>query len=233
MKRLAIIPARGGSKGVPGKNIRPLGGKPLLGYAVEAAAASSCFDRILVSTDDERIADVARRLGAEAPWLRPANLATDSASVVDAALHELDRLAAEQRYAPDVVVLLQPTSPFRSAASIRAALLLHDATVEGVVSVSPAPAHPYWCKKLDEKGLLHDFLDGVAVPSARQELPPAFALDGGLYARTTESLRRRRSFHAGPLKAWLTPAAESLDIDTEQDWEHAEFLLARRARAAA
>ena len=233
-KRLAIIPARGGSKGVPRKNIRLLGGKPLIAHTLETVRASGCFDKILVSTDDPEIAAESRRWGGEAPWLRPPELATDSAAVIDAVFHTLDRLDKELGYVPDIVALLQPTSPFRTTDSVREALRLLDRkSCEAVVSVSPARTHPYWCRRVTESGELEDFLSAVAPLKNRQELPAAYAYDGCLYARTLESLRRHHSFHGKPVVAWMTPPEEALDIDTPQDWEMAEFLFTRRAGAAA
>ncbi len=227
MKILGLIPARGGSKGLPGKNLRPLLGVPLIGRTILAALKSKALDRLIVSTDDPKIAACARAFGAEVPFLRPKRLATDQAAVVDAALHALDELA-KSGDRPDAVMLLQPTSPLRTAATIRKAAALLKKTGEAVVSVAAASEHPLWARKI-ENGRLVPFLDKA--PASRQQLPPAYALDGSIYLVPVSELRRRRRFAWPGARALVSPAAEVCDIDELDDFEAAERRLARGRRA--
>ena len=226
---LALIPARGGSKGVPRKNIRLLHGKPLIAYSIEAAKAARGLDGVFVDSDDREIIEAALRLGAEAPWIRPAEFATDSASVVDAVLHFARRFERERGILPRAVVLLQPTSPLRSCASIEVGvnLFLRNGG-ESVVSVSAAREHPHAARKIDREGVLQEFIPGAEDPACRQDLPPAFVVDGGIFISTITNLETQRSFFSPRTRAIRTPAEESLDIDTMRDWEFAEFLLGRR-----
>lgn len=233
MKILGLIPARGGSKGVPGKNIRPLGGVPLLGRAILSAREAGVCDRLWVSTDDPAIAAVAEEHGVKVPWLRPAALAQDGSALVDAALHLLDKLAADEGYRPDAVLVLQPTSPFRSAATIRKAVELFERTGESVVSVTPSRFHPHWCYRLDGQGRLASFIEGLGTPSPRQQLPEAYALDGSVFLVSAETLRRTRTFHAEPRRALVVTAEEAADVDTPYDWAVVTGLQAERSRTQA
>ncbi len=232
MKILGLIPARGGSKGVPGKNIRPLGGVPLLGRAILSARESGALDRIEVSTDDPAIAKVAEEFGVPVPKLRPAELAQDGSALIDAALHLLDRLAKEEDYRPDAVMVLQPTSPFRSPETIRKAVALFERRGESVVSVTPSRFHPHWCYQVDGQGRLRPFIDGLGTPAPRQQLPEAYALDGSVFIVSVDTLRRTRTFHAEPRQAIVVSAEEAADVDTPYDWAVVTGLQAARAAAA-
>jgi N-acetylneuraminate synthase/N,N'-diacetyllegionaminate synthase len=230
MKIIGLIPARGGSKRLPGKNTKFLGPLPLIAHTIRAALASKCLDRVIVSTDDSFTAELARRYGAEAPWLRPKNLASDKASVVDAVLDALTRLDAEGRR-PDAVLLLQPTSPFRSVKTIRRAVALFKASRgQSVISVTPAVNHPLWCRRIGRDGVMTPFLSGRETPVRSQELEPAFVLDGSIYLTSVKNLAARKSFLSPRSRALITPAEESLDIDTPRDWERAERLWVSRPR---
>ncbi len=231
MKILGLIPARGGSKGVPGKNIRPLGGVPLLGRAVLSARESGVCDRLWVSTDDAAIAAVAEEYGVKVPWLRPEELAQDGSALIDATIHLLDKLAADDGYRPDAVLVLQPTSPFRSAETIRKAVELFVKTGESVVSVTPSRFHPHWCYRLDENGRLASFIDGLGTPAPRQQLPEAYALDGSIFLVSVETLRKTKTFHAEPRRALVVSAEEAADVDTPHDWAVVSGLQAERAQA--
>ncbi|MBI5211339.1 MAG: acylneuraminate cytidylyltransferase family protein [Elusimicrobia bacterium] len=224
---LGVIPARGGSKGIPGKNIKPLAGVPLIGRTIAPALESGCFDRLWVSTDDPAIARVAARLGVAVPWLRPARYARDSSATEDAVLHLLGRLRKDDGYVPDAVMLLQPTSPFRTAATIRRAVdLFKRHGGDPVVSVAPARQHPCWCSTL-RGGILVPFVRG-SKPSRRQDLPEAYCYDGSIYLVKTEDLLERRSFLGPRTRALVVPEAEAVDIDTPLDWAVAEALWAKR-----
>jgi CMP-N-acetylneuraminic acid synthetase len=229
LKVLGYIPARGGSKGLPGKNIRPLGGLPLLAHTIRSARASKSLDRLFVSTDYPAIARVAERHGVPVPWLRPARLARDGSNADDALAYDLERLAREQGYRPDAVLVLQATSPFRTAATIRRAVALHRRSKgRNVVSVTPARSHPNWCFTIDSKGALKRMNDGAFV--ARQKLPPAFFLDGSIFLASTKSFLRDRTFYKGKVLPLVVPVAEALDIDTLLDFNIAEALLKSRRK---
>lgn len=226
MKVLGYIPARGGSKGVPGKNIRPLGGLPLIAHTILAAKAAKSLDRIFVSTDYPAIARVSKRYGASVPWLRPARLARDGSNADDALAYDLERLASEQGYRPDAVVVLQPTSPFRPASAIDRAVALHRRSKgRNVVSVTPARSHPNWCFTIDERGGLKRMNSGPFV--ARQHLPPAYFLDGSIFLMSTKAFLRDRSFYKGVVLPLIVPPEEALDIDTLYDFAVAEGLMGR------
>lgn len=218
MRILALVPARGGSKRLPGKNVRPLHGKPLIVWSIEAAKGIPGVCDVLVSTDDHEIAAIARDADALVPWLRPVELATDTATSVDVALYALDWYE-EHLGAVDGLLLLQPTSPFRTRSSVeRAVALFHEADCRPVISVSPAVDHPLWCYRI-ENGTMRPFMEG-APPVRSQDLPPAYALNGSIYLVAPDELRRKRSFlgeNAVPLM--IDSADEALDIDTEADWE--------------
>jgi CMP-N,N'-diacetyllegionaminic acid synthase len=217
---LALIPARGGSKGIPGKNIIGLAGKPLIAWTIDAARASAHVDEVVLSTEDEAIAEVGRRCGAALPFMRPAALATDESSTMDAVFHALDRLPGY-----DVIVLLQPTSPLRTTADIDAALLLL-AKSPSCVSVRPAQDHPYLTFLIDGEQKLAPF---VEVPQGqalrRQDLPAAWCLNGAIYAAEIPWLRAQRSFISPRTLAYPMPAERSIDIDTPADLRAAEELL--------
>jgi CMP-N,N'-diacetyllegionaminic acid synthase len=211
---LALITARGGSKGVPGKNILTIGGKPLLQWTIDAARGSRYVDRVVLSSDDAAIIAVARDGGCEVPFVRPAALATDSASSMDVVLDALDRLQFS-----GLLVLLQPTSPLRTAADIDGALeLLVSRGAPACVSVREAEDHPYWTFMSDADGRLRRFAapEG-ALPSRRQDLPAAWCLNGAVYVADSDSLRRERSFVVPDTVGFAMPVDRSLDIDTPDD----------------
>lgn len=219
-KVLALIPARGGSKGIPGKNIIPLAGKPLLGWTIEAALACAGIDEIVLSTDDEAIANIGRSLGASVPFMRSASLASDEASTMDAVLDALDRLPGF-----DVIVLLQPTSPLRTAADIDSCLALLDAA-PACVSVRPASDHPYLTFRVDDQCRLAPFApapDGQSL--RRQDLPDAWCMNGAVYCAEIAWLREQRSFISAQTVIYAMPAERSIDIDTPADLRAAEDVL--------
>lgn len=217
---LGLIPARGGSKGIPHKNVRPIAGKPLIGWTIETALTSAVFDRVVVSTDDPEIADVALVHGAEVPFLRPAELATDDASGILPILHAIDQLPGF-----DAVVLLQPTSPLRSADDIKAVVdLARSRNAASVVSVSEPDAHPQWTFRIDGDGLLAPWEAREAV-TRRQDLEPAFALNGAIYYTECELLRATGVLVGPGTIGYPMPTERSIDIDTPLDWRIAELLL--------
>ena len=220
MTLMALIPARGGSKGIPRKNIREFCGKPLLQWSIDAALKAACVDQVVVSTDDPVIAQVARDCGAEVPFLRPAELASDSAPGIAPVLHCLEQL-------PKVtdLLLLQPTSPLRTSADIEAIVTLRQqAGRESAVSITPSPKHPALMYSLSDDQWLEPLhqLDGS---HCRQQLPLAYALNGALYLASRASLLRENSFIQEDTVGYVMSAERSVDIDTPLDWQWAEFLM--------
>lgn len=226
---LGLVPARGGSKGVPGKNTRLLAGHPLLEYTARAALASGVLHRVILSTDSTEIADCGRTVGLEVPFMRPAALARDDTPMLPVVEHALDELR-RQGWEPAVVVLLQPTSPLRTPAQIRAAVeLLRQTGADSVVSVVAVPPHhsPDYVMRIDE-GRLRPFLPEGARVTRRQDARPAYVRDGTVYAFRTTVLRRVGSLYGDDCRPLLLDAAESLSIDTAADWAAAERALAGR-----
>jgi CMP-N,N'-diacetyllegionaminic acid synthase len=214
-KVLAVIPARGGSKGLPGKNILPVGGQPLIGYSIGAAKASAAVDRVIVSSDDDAIIAAARACGCDVPFRRPDELATDTAASIDVVLHALDQVPGY-----DYVVLLQPTSPLRTAADIDAACeRLAESGALACVSVSPVEQSPYWMYQISDAGDLRPVLDLPAGVSRRQDLPPVYTLNGAIYVANVSWLRRNRTFLTAETVPYVMPTERSLDIDTYADVE--------------
>jgi CMP-N,N'-diacetyllegionaminic acid synthase len=225
---LGIIPARGGSKGLPRKNILSLAGKPMIVWTIEAARASTLLDRVIVSTDDREIAAIAETHAAEVPFLRPADLAQDSTPTIDPVLHLLDFLVSVENYRPDYVILLQPTSPLRSTDDIDAAIRIAHARKCSVVSVTEAAAHPLWMKQVDRDGTLRDFLQSDGRYARRQDLPPVYQLNGAIYLTPYETLLEEKSFCPAGACAYIMPAERSLDVDTCWDYQLADLLLQKQ-----
>jgi CMP-N,N'-diacetyllegionaminic acid synthase len=225
MTVLALIPARGGSKSVPGKNLRPLGGKPLIAWTIEAARACPGLDRVVVTTDSPEIAAVARDYGAETPFLRPAEFARDDSSGDDPIFHALQWFEEHEGYQPEFVLALQPTSPFRTADDIAAALqLARERNADGITSVTPARQHPHWMKRILEDGRLVDYVERDRACQARQELPSVFALNGAIFLIRRTVLLNDRTWYPERTYAYVMPPERSLDIDTPWDFRLAELL---------
>ena len=220
--------ARGGSKSIPHKNLAPLAGKPLIAWTIEAATQCRTPLRVVISTDDEEIARVATRYGVKQPFVRPAKLAQDDTPTMPVVMHALERLKAEGGYAPDRVLLLQPTSPLRTADDIDGAVALaeeHDAN--SVVSVSPSSQHPRLMRKVTPQGLLEDFDTGGST-QRRQDLEPAYALNGAIYLTKRSWLAEHESFYADQTYAWVMPPERSIDIDEPWDLHLCELILRDR-----
>jgi N-acylneuraminate cytidylyltransferase len=224
MRTLGLIPARGGSKGLPGKNTRLLAGRPLLEWTVRAARASGRIDRLILSTDDPAIAKVGAAALCEVPYLRPAALATDTTPMIDVVLHALDTLGESF----DMVVLLQPTSPLRTAEDIAACVdLCRRSAAPSVVAVNPASESPYWMFTIDGSQSLARLLPAAPVQTRRQDLPPAYLVNGAMYVARTDWLREQRAFIGAGTKGYVMPAERSVDIDDLGDWATAEALIHR------
>lgn len=225
MKPLYIIPARGGSKGIPRKNIKPLGGRPLIAYAIDAALeAGAAPQSIILSTDDEGIAATARSLGLPTPYMRPAALGADTTGSREVILDVMD-WADARGIEYDCVVLLQPTSPFRTADDIRRTLASYRPDIDMAVTVTAASSNPYYnCFETDSDGFV-TISKGDGLYTRRQDAPPAWEFNGAVYAINPASLRRQ------PMGAFRRrvpvemPRERSLDLDTPMDWAVAEYLI--------
>lgn len=219
---LAVVPARGGSKGVPRKNVRVVGGLPLIAWTLKAAGESRFVDATIVSTDDDQIATVARAHGGNVPFMRPAALASDQAPTIDVVLDTLQRCPGYQW-----VLLLQPTSPLRQAADIDAAIeRCLAAHAPSCVSVCAAQESPYWMYTVAANGQMQALMAQTA-HTRRQDLPPVYSLNGAIYLARVDWLLRERAFVRAETVAYEMPIERSLDIDTESDLLQLQTLLGR------
>lgn len=220
---LAIIPARGGSKGLPGKNIKDLLGKPLIGYTIEAALRSKNIESILVSTDSNEIANVARSLGAKVPFIRPDHLSHDTAQAIDVYLHAIN-YQMNQGNRVDNVIVLQPTSPLRSTEDIDSAIeMFYTKKADSVISYCKEHHPIYWHKRIDESGKFIDIFKENTLVN-RQELGTSYFPNGSIYVFKRELLESRRYYSENSF-AYIMPRNRSVDIDTLDDFELAEFYL--------
>jgi len=219
-KVVAIITARGGSKGIPGKNIKPLHGKPLLDWTFEAAQSSRYLDRVVLSSEDSDIIQHAKSIGCEVPFVRPSSLATDEASSIDVVMHALDEVGAKYDY----FILLQPTSPFRRARDIDC--IIEQCIDQGskiMVSVEQVKTHPMFLYKLND-GVLRSF-DPQPQQLRRQDIPPVYKHNGALYIAEISYFRKKKSFVGESVNGFVCDGAINIDLDTPSDWEYAEFIL--------
>jgi CMP-N,N'-diacetyllegionaminic acid synthase len=225
LKILVLIPARGGSKRLPKKNIRHLGGVPLIEWSIDIAKLIPEVCDILVSTDSAETLDIAQELGAYVPWIRPKELSGDNSSSVDVALHALDWYEFKHGTV-DGLLMLQPTSPFRSLETIRKGIEMYlKKDVDSILGVSPTHAHPGWTFKI-KGNALSPFLGKHELNTRSQDLDPAYVINGSFYLISPCTLRKEKSFFTkGSLPLVIKSNIESLDIDTEQDWQYAEYCL--------
>lgn len=229
IKVLGIIPARGGSKGLPKKNIALLAGKPLICHSIAAALSATKLDRVIISTDSNEIKEIARSCGAEAPFLRPTELAQDTTPGIEPIIHAVDWLDKHERYNPDYVMVIQPTSPLRATEDIDNAIkLAKEKQADSVISVCHPDHHPYWTKRITEEGLLTDLFKLDGAYSRRQNLPLAYALNGAIYLVKTDILMRLKTFYTNKTYAYIMPPERSIDIDSTWDLYLAECILKRK-----
>ena len=225
---LAIVTARGGSKGLPGKNIRMLCGRPLIQWSIDTALSCDVVDSVVVSTDDHEIARLSADAGAEVPFLRPPSLSGDTSCSVDVVIHALDFLSSKGRVF-DIVLLLEPTSPLREDADICLALQkMVDVGASSVVSVCKAESsHPDFMFRINDSNRLDPF---VSSPSSlrRQDILPLFYPDGSIYISTVSSLRKRRSFYHEDTVAYEVNKWKSFEIDDIEDFEIVESIAKHR-----
>jgi CMP-N,N'-diacetyllegionaminic acid synthase len=224
MRILALIPARGGSKRLPGKNTRLLNGRPLIVWSIDIVEGLLEICDVLVSTDDENIAEIARNAGALVPWLRPAALASDTSSSVDVALHALDWY--QELYGDiDGLLLLQPTSPFRMSDSIKNAIdLFRSRSFKSIVSVSHVTENPQWMMTI-ENNKLQPIIDKSGYNLRSQDLKSFYRLNGSIYLISPNVLKKHHSFMVDPIGPLvLDSIKESIDIDTEMDFQLAQII---------
>jgi len=219
---LAIIPARGGSKGVPRKNVREVGGKPLIAWTIEEAKKSRYIDRLILSSDNDEIIAVARQWGCEVPFVRPVEFARDDTPGIKPVLHAIEALAETYDYA----VLLQPTSPLRTAADIDGCIAhCIQKGAPACVSVTEPEHNPYWMFTIGEEGRLKPFVATEPLVPRRQDLPAIYALNGAVYVARREWLEEKRSYITEETLAYIMGRERSLDIDSENDLAVCAFLM--------
>jgi N-acylneuraminate cytidylyltransferase len=239
LKVLGVITARGGSKGLPGKNLRPLGGKPLIAHTIDTARESKAFDRVILSTDDEAIAAAGRSRGCDVPFMRPADLARDETPHLPVLQHAVEWLRGHERYEPDAVMILQPTSPLRRAGDIcEAVALLERSGADSVVSVSEVPAHynPMRTLRIDDRGVASLFVSGEPVRrriNRRQDMPAAWTMNGAIYLFRTTVLTglhgAEPSLYGERTAAYVMPGEFGISIDSLDDWNLVEHALRVRS----
>lgn len=231
MKRLALIPARGGSKAIPGKNLKPLGGKPLIAWSYESAKASGLFDRILLSTDDPAIAEAGKKIGFEVPFLRPAEFATDAAPMLPVIKHALAELA-KGGFVPDTIALLQPTSPFRGDGLLaEACRRIEQEGHDSAVGVRPVPGEysPYYLMGKGEDGLLRFlFPEQAKKIGRRQDAPTVWKRCGSVFAFSRACLETHGDIYGAKCFPLVATDAEAVNIDGPEDWAQAEGFLRGR-----
>jgi CMP-N,N'-diacetyllegionaminic acid synthase len=230
VKTLALIPARGGSKGIPRKNIAALAGLPLVAWSIRAAQGAAVPMRVVVSTEDVEIAEISRACGAEVPFLRPVTLAEDETGAEAPVHHALEWFRTHDNWTPEYILLLQPTSPLRVAEDIDVSLrLIEQRQADAVVGVTPVRQHPAWVKVIDADGWVKPFL-GTTSPARRQDLPEGYAINGALYLIRTPVFEKEGSFYPERTAAHIMPAERSVDIDTPWDLWLAGAVLERSPR---
>lgn len=228
MKILGIIPARGGSKGIPRKNVKLLGDRPLLAYTVEAAKHSKLLSRIILSTDDPEIQEIGRALGLEVPFLRPAELASDKSPAIDYIHHALNWFEMENEFF-DAVCILQPSTPFRSLSLIdKAAEKFISSGADCLFTAIPVPHeyNPHWVFESDNSGHLRIATGEKSIITRRQELPPAYIRDGALYFTKTEVIAKKKSIYGDKIAFLENQTDYLVNLDTPADWEKAVEIVA-------
>lgn len=218
---LALVTARGGSRGLARKNLREVGGRSLLERAIQAGQGAQTVDRVVLSSDDPEIIRAALLAGCEVPFVRPPSLANDEARSIDVLRHALETLP--ERY--DLLVLLQPTSPLRLAEDIDGAVMFClDSGAPACVSVAPAAKTPYWMHSLGDRGLLHPILPAFQMVPRRQDLPEAYALNGAVFVAYCDWLMAHEDFLSPDTVGYVMPKERSVDIDDELDLVLAEAI---------
>jgi CMP-N-acetylneuraminic acid synthetase len=220
-----LVVARGGSKGIPGKNVRLMAGKPMIYWTIQAALKAKGLTRVFVSTDDHEIADICSHYGAEIPFLRPPALSTDTSTSVEVVVHFLNWLEQNQPCVPPFIMLLQPTSPLRTSVDIDAAIeLQQEKDSAAVVSVVRSTHPPHWLKTISSEGFLQSWMNGD-MPTQRQQVSHLYELNGAIYLVNTEVFLRLQTFTPDRTAPYIMPPERSLDIDTFWDFTLADLVL--------
>lgn len=221
-KVLAVIPARGGSKGVPKKNIREVGGKPLIAWTIDAARKSKYIDRLIFSSEDKETIEIALKYGCDVPFVRPLELATDESGTTEVILHAIENITERYNY----IVVLQPTSPLRLSTDIDNCIQhCLETNSLSCVSVTEAEKSPYWMYFLDDKGKMTGVIDIKNRPTRRQNIPTAYTLNGAVYVVEIESFKKTMKLINNQTVAYIMPKIRSLDIDTDFDFMLFQTLL--------
>jgi len=228
---IAVIPARGGSKGLPGKNIKVINGKPLIWYTINAAKNSRYIKNIIVSTNDNEIAEIAKKYDAEIPFMRPKELARDDSLAIDNYIYTIDRLNKEFNYGIVEFVVLQPTSPLRTSLDIdNATKIFIEKKADSVISVSEAIHPPVWSKTIDEKGILRDYFDIKIGNKNRQDIEKAYMPNGAIFVFKFSLLKEKYSYYLDKTYPYIMPLERSIDIDSKLDFEFAEYLMKKNEK---
>jgi len=223
---IAIIPARGGSKGLPGKNIKLLNNKPLIAYTIIAAKNSKYIDNVFVSTDDKEIAEVSLKYGAKVPFLRPKELATDNALAIDNYIYTIEKLKELYNKEIPEIVVLQPTSPLRNTEDINSAIeIFITKKADSVISFSEMTHPPVWAKKVINDGTVRDYFENAAGFKNRQDIEKALMPNGAIYILKYELLKNKYTYYSDKTYPYIMPANRSVDIDLQIDFDFAEFLM--------
>jgi CMP-N,N'-diacetyllegionaminic acid synthase len=219
---LAVIPARGGSKGLLGKNILPLAGKPLIAWTIESAIESKYIDKCIISTDDQEIADISLKYGGDVPFMRPSELATDKANSIDVITHSIE--AIEEKYA--LIILLQPTSPLRNSFDIDNALELLENKHAGALVSMVEIRHPVeWAARISGDLHIPELVTTLSKNTRRQDFEKRYELNGAIYISISDLFTKQNSFISNHTIAYVMPKERSIDIDDEIDFKFAEYLL--------
>lgn len=225
---LCIIPARGGSKRIPRKNLAVIGGKPLISYTIKAALDSRILDRICVSTEDIEIAETAQTEGAEVPFMRPGELAEDNIPGIHAVIYTIRLLEERENYRPDYILVLPPTSPFRTSQDVvNTVKLALGKKADSVIGISPSIQHPYWMKTVTDEGRLEPFIELDRHYQA-QQLPSVYAVNGSIYLVRREMLLEHQTYYYDNTYAYIMPIERSLDIDSPWDLYLADLIIKDR-----
>ena len=233
MKIVAVIPARAGSKGVSNKNLRELAGKPLIAWCIEAVRACLEIDRVILSTDCQEIADVARHYGANVPFIRPAELARDESSTISTVVHAVEWIEKNEGYCADFVMCLQPTSPLCATQDMQGSIdLLKAKNADGVVSVTASEAHPFWMKQVDRDGRLTDFMPSPRSVHRRQDLPELYSLNGAIYLAQRGVVVEQKTWYTPKTYGYIMPISRSLDINTPWDLYLADLIMQDKQRSS-
>ena len=226
---LAIIPARGGSKGVPGKNIKMLAGKPLIAYTIEAAKKAKNLSGIIVSTDSEEIAEISRKFGAEIPFMRPEHLAQDNSQAIDTYYYTIEKLKKDYNEIYKDFIVLQPTSPFRLPEDIdNAVKIFFEKKADSVIGLVKASHPPEWNKKLNSEGIIEDYFNLNLGAKNRQEYEQSYTPNGAIFIFNYEFLKRAGNYYSQKTYGYVMPEERSIDIDTPLDFAFAEWYLSRK-----